>query len=92
MEKADVRRTDTLGNTVLHALVMVADNSPENTDFVVSMYDYILTKDAAKNPNETKLEDIENNQGLTSIKLAAKLGKIGVRVYQDPKGTINTKY
>lgn len=91
MDKADVRRTDTLGNTVLHALVMVADNSPENTDFVISMYDYILTKDAAKNPKEKKLEDIENSQGLTSIKLAAKLGRIGVRVYQYMKGTINAK-
>ncbi|XP_053474427.1 transient receptor potential cation channel subfamily V member 1-like [Ictalurus furcatus] len=78
MDKADMRRTDTLGNTVLHALVMVADNSPENTDFVISMYDYILTKDAAKNPKEKKLEDIENNKGLTSIKLAAKLGRIGL--------------
>ncbi|MCJ8748549.1 hypothetical protein PDJAM_G00166080 [Pangasius djambal] len=78
MDKADVRCTDTLGNTVLHALVMVADNSPENTHFVISMYDYILTKDAAKNPKQKELEDIENNQGLTSIKLAAKLGKIGL--------------
>ncbi|MCI4394340.1 hypothetical protein PGIGA_G00167670 [Pangasianodon gigas] len=78
MDKADVRCKDTLGNTVLHALVMVADNSPENTDFVVSMYDYILTKDAAKNQKQKKLEDIKNNQGLTSIKLAAKLGKIGL--------------
>ncbi|KAK3527226.1 hypothetical protein QTP86_014652 [Hemibagrus guttatus] len=78
MEKADVRYTDTLGNTVLHALVMVADNSPENTDFVISMYDYILTKDAARNPKREKLEDIENNQRLTPIKLAAKLGKIGL--------------
>ncbi|MCI4394341.1 hypothetical protein PGIGA_G00167680 [Pangasianodon gigas] len=78
MVKADVRCTDSLGNTVLHALVMVADNSPENTDFVVSMYDYILTKDAAKNQKQKKLEDIKNNQGLTSIKLAAKLGKIGL--------------
>ncbi|XP_060718693.1 transient receptor potential cation channel subfamily V member 1-like [Tachysurus vachellii] len=78
MEKADVRLKDTLGNTVLHALVMVADNSPVNTDFIISMYDYILTKDAAKNPEKERLEDIENNQGLTSIKLAAKLGKIGL--------------
>ncbi|GAA6079493.1 transient receptor potential cation channel subfamily V member 1-like, partial [Tachysurus ichikawai] len=59
------------------ALVMVADNSPVNTDFSISMYDYILTKDAAKNPKQERLEDIENNQGLTSIKLAVKLGKIG---------------
>ncbi|XP_060768846.1 transient receptor potential cation channel subfamily V member 1-like [Neoarius graeffei] len=78
MDKADVRYTDTLGNTVLHALVMVADNSPENTDFVKSMYDHILTKDAVKNPEEKKLEDIENDEGFTSIKLAAKLGKIGL--------------
>ncbi|KAK2816288.1 hypothetical protein Q7C36_022559 [Tachysurus vachellii] len=78
MAKADVKLKDTLGNTVLHALVMVADNSPVNTDFVISMYDYILTKDAAKNPEQERLEDIENNQGLTSIKLAAKLGKIGL--------------
>ncbi|KAM9440506.1 transient receptor potential cation channel subfamily V member 1-like [Clarias gariepinus] len=78
MDKADVRRTDTMGNTVLHALVMVADNSTENTDFIASMYDYILTKDAVKNPKEKKLEGIENNQGLTPIKLAAKLGKIGL--------------
>ncbi|KAM9440404.1 transient receptor potential cation channel subfamily V member 1-like [Clarias gariepinus] len=76
MEKADVKRTDTLGNTVLHALVMVADNSAENTKFVISMYDYILTKDAVKNSSPKKLEDIENSQGLTPIKLAAKLGKI----------------
>ncbi|KAF7688618.1 transient receptor potential cation channel subfamily V member 1-like [Silurus meridionalis] len=74
--KAELQRTDTLGNTVLHALVMVADDSPENTDFVISMYDYILTKDAAKNSQKQRLENIENNQGLTSIKLAAKLGKI----------------
>ncbi|GAA6092147.1 transient receptor potential cation channel subfamily V member 1-like, partial [Tachysurus ichikawai] len=33
MEKANMRLKDTLGNTVLHALVMVADNSPVNTDF-----------------------------------------------------------
>ncbi|XP_047665489.1 transient receptor potential cation channel subfamily V member 2-like [Tachysurus fulvidraco] len=79
MEKADVRYKDTLGNTVLHALVMVADNSPVNTDFITSMYDYILTKDAAKNPEQERLEDIENDQGLTSIKLAAKLGRIGDR-------------
>ncbi|KAF7688617.1 transient receptor potential cation channel subfamily V member 1-like [Silurus meridionalis] len=77
MDKADVRQKDTLGNIVLHALVMLVDNkSPENNDFVISMYDFILTKDAAKNPYKEKLEDIENNQGLTSIKLAAKLGKI----------------
>uniref|UniRef100_A0AAR2J954 Ion transport domain-containing protein n=1 Tax=Pygocentrus nattereri TaxID=42514 RepID=A0AAR2J954_PYGNA len=76
--KADVRESDSQGNTVLHALVMVADNSPENTDFVTSMYDYILITDAHMNPNQKKLEDFENNQRLTPIKLAAKTGKIGL--------------
>ncbi|XP_072517265.1 transient receptor potential cation channel subfamily V member 1 [Salminus brasiliensis] len=76
--KADVRQKDSQGNTVLHALVEVADNSQENTDFVISMYDYILTKDAHVNPERTKMEDIQNNQGLTPIKLAAKTGKIGL--------------
>ncbi|KAL6463854.1 hypothetical protein MHYP_G00282450 [Metynnis hypsauchen] len=76
--KADARERDSQGNTVLHALVMVADNSPENTDFVTSMYDYILIKDAGMNPNQKKLEDFENNRRLTPIKLAAKTGKIGL--------------
>ncbi|XP_036436440.1 transient receptor potential cation channel subfamily V member 1 [Colossoma macropomum] len=74
---ADARQRDSQGNTVLHALVMVADNSPENTDFVTSMYDYILIK-AHMNPKQKKLEDFENNQGFTPIKLAAKTGKIGL--------------
>ncbi|KAG7314747.1 hypothetical protein KOW79_022050 [Hemibagrus wyckioides] len=78
MERADVRRTDTLGNSVLHALVMVATDKSDTIDFVTSMYDFILAKDAAMNPNKEKLEDIENKQGLTPIKLAAKLGKIGL--------------
>ncbi|XP_022521499.2 transient receptor potential cation channel subfamily V member 1 [Astyanax mexicanus] len=78
VSKADVREKDSQGNTVLHALVAVADNSPENTDFVICMYDYILTKDAHMNPKRQKLEDIQNNQGLTTIKLAAKTGKIGL--------------
>ncbi|XP_066515029.1 transient receptor potential cation channel subfamily V member 1 [Hoplias malabaricus] len=78
VQKADVKRKDSQGNTVLHALVLVADNSPENTDFVISMYDYILKKDAHTSPKHRKLEDIENNQGLTPLKLAAKTGKLGL--------------
>ncbi|KAG5283977.1 hypothetical protein AALO_G00021610 [Alosa alosa] len=60
---------------VLHALVVVADNSPKNTDFIIKMYDHILTKVAQLHP-KTKLEEIENKQHLTPIKLAAKTGKI----------------
>ncbi|KAI4891800.1 hypothetical protein NFI96_014810 [Prochilodus magdalenae] len=78
MDKADVRRTDSHGNTVLHALVLVANDDLKNTDFVISMYDYILTKDAHMNPKRQKLEDIANKRGLTPIKLAAKTGKIGL--------------
>uniref|UniRef100_A0A4W4HPL9 Ion transport domain-containing protein n=1 Tax=Electrophorus electricus TaxID=8005 RepID=A0A4W4HPL9_ELEEL len=69
---------DSQGNTVLHALVVVADNSPENTDFIISMYDYILSKDIHLNPRHGNLEDIMNFQGLSPIKLAAKTGKIGL--------------
>ncbi|XP_062844383.1 transient receptor potential cation channel subfamily V member 1-like [Trichomycterus rosablanca] len=73
---ANIRHTDSLGNTVLHALVMVADNTPDNTSFVCSMYDYILSKDIVQNSQQENLEDIENNQGLTPVKLAAKKGRI----------------
>ncbi|XP_014052550.1 transient receptor potential cation channel subfamily V member 1 isoform X2 [Salmo salar] len=76
-QRVDVRESDSLGNMVLHALVVLADNTPENTDFITSMYDHILTTTARLHP-EWRLEDIENNQGLTTIKLAAKTGKIGL--------------
>uniref|UniRef100_A0A8C7MKS3 Transient receptor potential cation channel, subfamily V, member 1 n=1 Tax=Oncorhynchus kisutch TaxID=8019 RepID=A0A8C7MKS3_ONCKI len=40
----DVRERDSLGNMVLHALVVVStDNTPENMDFITSMYDYITS-------------------------------------------------
>ncbi|KAL0994409.1 hypothetical protein UPYG_G00121850 [Umbra pygmaea] len=76
-ERVDVRKTDSLGNTVLHALVVVADNTPENTNFITSMYDHILTTTARLQPT-WRLEDIKNNQGLTPFKLAARTGKIGL--------------
>ncbi|KAG5844397.1 hypothetical protein ANANG_G00162090 [Anguilla anguilla] len=76
-QKVRITETDSMGNMVLHALVMIADNSPENTEFVNMMYDEILTCAAKLHP-KTKLEDIENHQGLTPIKLAAKTGKIGM--------------
>lgn len=76
-QRADVTKADSHGNMVLHALVMVADDSPKNTEFVIKMYDHILTKTAHLHP-KVKLEEMENNQGLTPIKLAAKTGKIEV--------------
>ncbi|XP_061608536.1 transient receptor potential cation channel subfamily V member 1 isoform X2 [Phyllopteryx taeniolatus] len=69
---------DSRGNTVLHALVGVADNTKENTDlFITSMYDRILTTTARLRP-KLNLEEIENNNGLTPLKLAAKTGKSGL--------------
>lgn len=75
--RANANETDSQGNTVLHALVVVADNSRENTDFIVDMYDRILKNAARLNPQLT-LEDKENRSGLTPLKLAAKTGKSGV--------------
>ncbi|CAL8334227.1 unnamed protein product [Boreogadus saida] len=79
---ADTRDHDSLGNTVLHALVVIADNTVENTEFIVRMYDEVLIRDtrlALK--GEVSLEAIENKHGLTPLKLAAKLGKIGLFRY-----------
>ncbi|XP_042355296.1 transient receptor potential cation channel subfamily V member 1 isoform X2 [Plectropomus leopardus] len=76
-QRADARLSDSQGNTVLHALVLVADNSPHNTEFITNMYDRILMTTARLHP-KLKLEDIENNKGLTPLKMAAKTGKIGL--------------
>ncbi len=78
-QAVDVRERDSHGNTVLHALVSIADNSPENTEFVIAMYDHILIKADKLHP-KIKLEDIENNEGLTPLTLAAKTGKLGVNL------------
>ncbi|XP_043997306.1 transient receptor potential cation channel subfamily V member 1-like [Gambusia affinis] len=74
---ADAKMADSHGNTVLHALVLVADNSKENTEFVTAIYDLIIKTNARLHP-KIKLEEKENNDGLTPLKLAAKNGKIGV--------------
>uniref|UniRef100_A0A8C6S5P5 Transient receptor potential cation channel, subfamily V, member 1 n=1 Tax=Neogobius melanostomus TaxID=47308 RepID=A0A8C6S5P5_9GOBI len=82
---ADPKEVDSHGNTVLHTLVIIADNSKENTkentkantEFITSMYDRILRTSASVQP-KVKLEDIENHNGLTPLKLAAKTGKLGL--------------
>ncbi|XP_016523732.1 transient receptor potential cation channel subfamily V member 1 isoform X3 [Poecilia formosa] len=74
---ADAKMADSHGNTVLHALVLVADNSNGNTEFITAIYDRILKITARLHP-KIKLEEKENNDGLTALKLAAKNGKIGV--------------
>ncbi|CAL8363345.1 unnamed protein product [Merluccius merluccius] len=72
------RDYDSLGNTVLHALVLIADNTKENTDFIIRMYDEVLIRDTRLAQGAVPLEAIENKHGLTPLKLAAKMGKIGL--------------
>uniref|UniRef100_A0A8C9XZU7 Transient receptor potential cation channel, subfamily V, member 1 n=1 Tax=Sander lucioperca TaxID=283035 RepID=A0A8C9XZU7_SANLU len=76
-QRANATMVDSSGNTVLHALVVVADNTEDNTQFITKMYDRIL-KTTAKLDLMLKLEDIENHKGLTPLKMAAKTGKIGL--------------
>lgn len=72
-----MRRQDSRGNTVLHALVAIADNTRENTKFVTKMYDLLLLKCARLFP-DSNLEAVLNNDGLSPLMMAAKTGKIGV--------------
>ncbi|XP_068095391.1 transient receptor potential cation channel subfamily V member 4 isoform X2 [Hyperolius riggenbachi] len=76
-KKADLRRQDSRGNTVLHALVAIADNTRENTKFVTKMYDLLVIK-SAKLHSGSSLEDIQNNDGISPLMMAAKIGKIGI--------------
>lgn len=76
-KKADLRRQDSRGNTVLHALVHIADNTKDNTRFLTKMYDLLLIK-CAKLYTDCSLETVLNNDGMSPLMMAAKLGKIGV--------------
>ncbi|RVE65197.1 hypothetical protein OJAV_G00133050 [Oryzias javanicus] len=77
--RADLTDKDSQGNTVLHVLIIVADDSNETTEMISKIYDDILVKhNKIEKNSQIHLEDIENNQGLTPLKLAAKLGKIGL--------------
>lgn len=76
-KKADLRRQDSRGNTVLHALVHIADNTKDNTCFLTKMYDLLLIKSAKLHPG-CNLETVLNNDGMSPLMMAAKLGKIGV--------------
>ncbi|XP_047688896.1 transient receptor potential cation channel subfamily V member 1 isoform X6 [Prionailurus viverrinus] len=79
-QPADISARDSVGNTVLHALVEVADNTADNTKFVTSMYNEILILGAKLHPT-LKLEELTNKKGLTPLALAARSGKIGVLAY-----------
>nr|XP_033778709.1 transient receptor potential cation channel subfamily V member 3-like [Geotrypetes seraphini] len=79
---ADITAQDYLGNTVLHALVAIADDSKENM-YVIEMYDWILKKSEkqrikALDGKREILEKICNNKGLTPLQLAAKSGKLQI--------------
>ncbi|XP_017950397.2 transient receptor potential cation channel subfamily V member 4 [Xenopus tropicalis] len=75
--KADLCRRDSRGNTVLHALVAIADNTPENTKFVTEMYDHLVIK-CAKLNKESSLETVTNNDKMSPLMMAAQLGKIDI--------------
>nr|XP_058902672.1 transient receptor potential cation channel subfamily V member 1 isoform X8 [Kogia breviceps] len=79
-QSADISARDSVGNTVLHALVEVADDTADNTKFVTSMYNEILILGARLHP-ALKLEELTNKKGLTPLALAARSGKIGVLAY-----------
>nr|XP_010341959.1 transient receptor potential cation channel subfamily V member 1 isoform X3 [Saimiri boliviensis boliviensis] len=77
-QPADISARDSVGNTVLHALVEVADNTADNTKFVTSMYNELLILGARLHPT-LKLEELTNKKGMTPLALAAGTGKIGNR-------------
>ncbi|XP_012508045.1 PREDICTED: transient receptor potential cation channel subfamily V member 1 isoform X2 [Propithecus coquereli] len=77
-QPADISARDSGGNTVLHALVEVADNTVDNTKFVTTMYNEILILGAKLHPT-LKLEELTNKKGMTPLALAAGSGKIGNR-------------
>ncbi|KAJ6657253.1 hypothetical protein lerEdw1_002620 [Lerista edwardsae] len=74
-QKARPTEKDGLGNTVLHALVTVANDT--NTELVIRMYDQILMEGTRISPS-WRLEEIVNEQGLTPLKLAVKTGKVEI--------------
>lgn len=77
-QKANLAERDSLGNTVLHALVMAADDADEkNRELVIEMYNKILMHSATLNLSQ-KLEELTNREGLNPLTLAVKTGKIEV--------------
>ncbi|XP_048412665.1 transient receptor potential cation channel subfamily V member 3-like isoform X2 [Stegostoma tigrinum] len=71
--RINVGEQDSRGNTVLHALVTIADDTEENTKVVTEMYNKILIEN-----KQSQLEGIKNAKGLTPLQLAAKLGKFEI--------------
>ncbi|NXK86685.1 TRPV2 protein, partial [Formicarius rufipectus] len=76
-QRARLQEQDTQGNTVLHALVMIADDTEENTKFVSTTYVELLKAGVKLDP-ACKLEEIVNYDGLNPLQLAAKTGKVEI--------------
>lgn len=72
-EQTDITSQDSRGNNILHALVTVAEDFKKQNDFVKRMYDMILLRSG-----NWELETMRNNDGLTPLQLAAKMGKAEV--------------
>ncbi|XP_060548420.1 transient receptor potential cation channel subfamily V member 2-like [Pantherophis guttatus] len=79
-QKARLTEQDSMGNTVLHALVMVAKDTKKNTRLVVNMYNMILMK-GVEIDRSCKLEAIKNKKQLTPLTLAVKTGKVKMLKY-----------
>ncbi|KAM9045233.1 transient receptor potential cation channel subfamily V member 3 isoform 3-T3 [Megaptera novaeangliae] len=75
-EQTDITSQDSRGNNILHALVTVAEDFKTQNDFVTHMYDMILLKSG-----NWELETTRNNDGLTPLQLAAKMGKAEILKY-----------
>ncbi|XP_054111601.1 transient receptor potential cation channel subfamily V member 3 isoform X5 [Callithrix jacchus] len=75
-EHTDIASQDSRGNNILHALVTVAEDFQTQNDFVKRMYDTILRRSSS-----WELETTRNNDGLTPLQLAAKLGKAEILKY-----------
>uniref|UniRef100_A0A3Q2ZJH2 Transient receptor potential cation channel subfamily V member 1-like n=1 Tax=Kryptolebias marmoratus TaxID=37003 RepID=A0A3Q2ZJH2_KRYMA len=71
--KADATAQDSRGNTVLHALVICFSSA-----LVYYMNEILLYPFKSEKTEVSYLESIENNKGLTPLKLAAKLGRFGM--------------
>ncbi|RLV97123.1 hypothetical protein DV515_00012088 [Chloebia gouldiae] len=86
-QKARLQEQDTQGNTVLHALVMIADDTEENTKFVSTTYVEILKAGVKLDPT-CKLEEIVNYDGLNPLQLAAKTGKVEIQALMRHKSSL----
>nr|XP_006010864.2 PREDICTED: transient receptor potential cation channel subfamily V member 3 [Latimeria chalumnae] len=77
-EEINLKETDQWGNTVLHALVSMVDDSEDH--YLEAVYKAILEKYSEKYRKET-LEHKTNGENLTPVQLAAKLGKRKILEY-----------